>query len=241
MITPTLLLIHGLGATSGVWADLETELDWPGRVVAPNLGGHGSSAWIGDYTVGTLAAAISTDLDRDEPVVIVGHSLGGGVGIVLASGFYRPRVQAVIGIGIKVAWTDEDVAKMAGMAKRGVRYFDSRHEAVARFLRQSGLDGVAGADHPSVEGAVVEENGRWRLSQDPMTLAQKALDMVALMAAAQCPVVLGAGEHDAMVSADDLRRFVDGPQIAPGRGHNVQVEDPAWVADLVRSTVAGLS
>ena len=38
---PTLLLLHGLGATAGVWADLVSELEWPGRVIAPDLAGHG--------------------------------------------------------------------------------------------------------------------------------------------------------------------------------------------------------
>lgn len=236
--TPTLLLIHGLGANSGVWADLEAELDWPGRVVTPDLPGHGDSAWTGDYNVGTLAGALSPDVDRDEPVIIVGHSLGGGVAICLASGFFRPAVKAVIGLGIKVTWTDDDVSAMTKVVEQGVRYFESRTEAVTRFLRQAGLDGVVAPDHRSPASGVVEENGRWRVCQDPLTFAQKPLDMVGLMAAARCPVVLGAGEHDAMVSETDLGTFVERPRIARGRGHSVHVEDPRWVADLVTEVAA---
>ena len=231
---PTLVLIHGLGATSGVWADLEAELQWPGRVVKPDLPGHGRSPWTGDYTVGAMAGVLSGHFDRGEPILIVGHSLGGGIGICLASGLFRPRVRAVIGLGIKVAWTEDDVALMAGVAARGVRYFDSRAEAVARFLRQAGLDGVAGPDHPAVESAVLEGDGGWRVSQDPLTFAQTPLDMAGLMQAARVPVTLGAGQHDTMVSQSDLASFTDEPRIASGRGHNVQVEDPAWVAELVR-------
>lgn len=237
---PTLLLIHGLGATSGAWAELEAELEWPGRVVVPDLPGHGLSAWTGDYTLGTLAGALSPDFELDEPVVVVGHSLGGAVGLCLASGLFRPRVEAVVGIGIKVTWSDEDIINMKKVAERGVRYFDTREDAVDRFLRQAGLADLVEPDHRSARTGVVEDHDKWRLSQDPLTFAQKPVDMAGLMAAARCPVVLGAGEHDAMVTAADLSAYVSDERIAAGRGHNVQVEDPAWVATLVQDVTAPL-
>ena len=242
MPQPTLLLIHGLGATAGVWAELQAELDWRGPVVTPELAGHGRAPWTGDYTIGSLAAGLSHQLEAGEEVVIVGHSLGGGVGLALASGLYRPRVRGVVGIGIKVSWTDDDVAQMAGVAGRGIRWFDTRDEAVTRFLRLAGLDGLVAPDHPAITTAVVEEDGRWRVSQDPMTFAQDPLDMATLMAAAEraeVPVVLGAGEHDALVGAADLAPFVAQPRIATERGHNVQVEDPAWVAGLLTGLELG--
>lgn len=230
---PTLLLIHGLGATAAVWAGLRTMLDWPGRVIAPDLPGHGSAPWTGDYTVGALAAAVSAHCENGEEVIIIGHSLGGGVGLALASGFFRPQPSAVIGIGIKVTWSDGDVAGMARVAAKGIRWFDAAEEAVDRFLLQSGLAGLVDRDHPSTAGAVVEEGGRWRVAQDPLTFAQRPLETRALMDAARCPVILAAGDGDAMVSEADLSRYVHRPRIAAGRGHNVHVEDPQWVASLL--------
>ena len=38
---PTLVLLHGLGGTPGVWHDVRRRLRWEGRVVAPPLAGHG--------------------------------------------------------------------------------------------------------------------------------------------------------------------------------------------------------
>jgi len=250
MTAPTLLLLHGLGATSGVWSRLRAELDWPGPVMAPDLAGHGRSPWTGSYTVDALADEVVHTLAEDEPsdadadadagVIVVGHSLGGGVGLALASGAYPTPVKAVIGLGIKVMWTDDDVATMAGVAARGVRWFASRDEALARHLRQAGLHGLLAADDPALGQAVVSDNnGRWRVSQDPATFAQQPLDMAGLMTQARATatsVVLGAGEHDAMVSQADLAVFVDNPRIAAGRGHNVHVEDPTWTARLVRET-----
>ncbi len=230
---PSLLLLHGLGATAGVWADLRRHIDWPGRVISPDLPGHGSAPWTGDYTVGALAAAVSASCHDGERVVAVGHSLGGGVALALATGFFRPVVTAVVAVGVKVRWTADDVAGMARVAERGVRWFDTEAEAVDRFLRQAGLVGVVDEDHPATVGAVVQEDRRWRVAQDPATFAQRPLDMRGLMDAATCPVTLGAGERDAMVTESDLAAYVQEPRIAAGRGHNVQVEDPSWLAGLL--------
>jgi pimeloyl-ACP methyl ester carboxylesterase len=235
---PALLLIHGLGATRGVWAGVLDELNWPGPVIVPDLPGHGAAAWSGDYTLGALAAAVSAHCQPGQETVVVGHSLGGAVGLLLASGFYRPNVTAAIGVGIKVNWSDEDVAGVAKVAAKGVRWFDTREEAEARFLLQSGLSAV-GADHPTavaaLEDAVAEGDGGWRVAQDPATFAQTALDTTSLLAAAKCPVVLGAGTEDQMVSEADLKTYVSDPHMAEGLGHNVHVEDPAWVVSLVRA------
>ncbi len=234
---PHLLAIHGLGATAGVWAGLHDHLGADWAITAPDLPGHGSAPWTGDYTVGSLAAAVSAHCDNGRPVVVVGHSLGGAVALALASGFFRPVVTAVVAVGVKVVWTDDDIAGMAKVAGRGIRWCDSRQEAIERHLRQSGLTGLVDPDAPALAGAVVEgegeHRGSWRVAQDPATFAQRPLDMAGLMAAARCPVVLAAGADDPMSTADDLAPFTDRPAIAVGRGHNVQVEDPRWVADLV--------
>lgn len=233
MTAPTLLLLHGLGATPGVWAELIDELDWNGHVLAPALAGHGRATWTGDYTVEALATGVSASVD-DEPVIVVGHSLGGGVAACLASGRFGPQVLGVVAVGVKVAWSDADVAGMAKVAAKGLRWFDTRDEAVHRFLLQSGLAGIVESAHAAVTDSVVEVDGRWRVAQDPATFAQQALDMQGLLEAAECPVILAAGADDAMVTHADLAALVDSPRIAEGRGHNVQVEDPAWVASLVR-------
>src|SRR5262245_43309748 len=60
---PELLLLHGLGATGDVWAGmLESAGQWPGRVVAPDLPGHGGSPPLVRYSFEALAAEIATAL-----------------------------------------------------------------------------------------------------------------------------------------------------------------------------------
>ena len=238
MHSPTLLLIHGLGATPGVWADVEQALDWPGPVLAAQLPGHGAARASHDYTLDSLAAAVAGQCVGVDSVIAAGHSLGGAVALALASGSYGISVTAAIGLGIKLAWTEADVEGMAKVAAKGVRWFPTRDDAVDRFLLQAGLAGVVGADHPAVRDAVIEVDGQWRVTQDPQTFAQQPVDAVSLVRAAQCPIILGAGEHDAMVSRQDMAAYVDDPRIAANCGHNVQVEDPRWVAALVNELAA---
>lgn len=254
----TLVLIHGLGATPGVWDGVVDALDWQGQIVLPALPGHADAAWTGEYSVPALAesvasavtAAVSSagavssgDGPSAERVLVAGHSLGGAVGIELASGRYGLTVDGVLGLGIKTTWTEEDVAGMASVAGRGVRWYPTRDEAVARFLRLAGLDGVVDPKHPATVGAVVAGLGEdldrgWRVAQDPATFAQEPVDMPALLGAARCRVWLGAGEHDEMATEQELAAFTDSPHVAAGRGHNVQVEDPSWVAGLVDALAA---
>jgi pimeloyl-ACP methyl ester carboxylesterase len=47
------------------------------------------------------------------------------------------------------------------------------------------------------------------------------------------PVVLARGEHDRMVSAEQLAALVPEPVVLPGLGHNAHVEDPAAVLRIV--------
>ena len=72
-----------------------------------------------------------------------------------------------------------------------------------------------------------------RLAQDPRTFGVGVPDMAGLLAAAGCPVVLARGEHDLMVSHDELATLVPTPVTLPGLGHNAHVEDPGAVLALV--------
>src|SRR5690606_16530818 len=106
----------------------------------------------------------------------------------------------VVGVGIKVAWPEEDAARAAALAGRPVTSYDTRAEAVERFLRVSGLGGLVAADDPMVDTAVVDrgaagEGSGWRLAQDPRTFGVGVPDMAGLLAAVRCPVVLARGEH----------------------------------------------
>jgi pimeloyl-ACP methyl ester carboxylesterase len=231
---PALLLLHGLGATGEVWAGLRGLLDgrWPGRWVVPDLRGHGRSSHAAAYSFGQHAADLAGLFRPGERVVVVGHSMGGVVGLALASGWFGVEVAGVLGIGIKVSWTQAELARAADLAERPVRWFDGRDEAAARFLRVAGLEGLTPLDSELVASGLVSEGGRWRLAADPATMAVGAPDMAGLLAAARAPARLACGQSDGLVTVDELRHHDPGAIQLTGLGHNAHVEDPEWVLRL---------
>ncbi|MGH3477411.1 MAG: alpha/beta fold hydrolase, partial [Nocardioidaceae bacterium] len=93
--------------------------------------------------------------------------------------------------------------------------------------------GLVDPDSPAATSGVTESADGWRLATDPGAFAVGRPDMRALIATAQAPVVLAAGEHDPMSPAEHLRDLVAAPVILPGLGHNAQVEAPAALVPIV--------
>jgi pimeloyl-ACP methyl ester carboxylesterase len=232
---PVLLLLHGLGATGDVWGGWSPLLAqrWPGRWIAPDLPGHGGSPPLAAYTFDGLAGAVAGLVQGSAPVVVLGHSLGGVVGLALAGGRFPVPVRAVIGLGIKAAWTDEDLDRARGVAERPVAWFASRDEAAARYLRVSGLGGLLPAGGPAVDAGLREQGGRWRLAMDPGAFAVGAPDMAQLLARAQAPVTLARGEHDPMNTDEQLARLGAPTVTLPGLGHNAHAESPELAIALL--------
>ncbi len=225
---PHLVLLHGLGATGDVWDGWWPLLArrWPGRWLAPDLPGHGGSPPLAAYTFDGFAAAVAGIVPPGARIVVLGHSLGGVVGLALASGRFPVPVQAVIGLGIKVVWTDEDLDRAQAAARRPPAWYASRDEAAARYLRVSGLTGLLPADDPAVDAGLREQDGRWGVAMDPGALAVGAPDMAQLLARSQAPVTLARGEHDPMNTDGHLARLGAPTVTLPGLGHNAHVESP---------------
>ena len=232
---PVLVLLHGLGATGDVWGGWWPLLAqrWPGRWIAPDLPGHGGSPPLAAYTFDGLAGVVAGIVQGGAPVVVLGHSLGGVVGLALASGRFPVPVRAVIGLGIKVVWTDEDLDRARGVAGRPVAWFASRDGAAARYLRVSGLGGLLPAGDPAVDAGLREQGGRWRLAMDPGAFAVGAPDMAQLLARSQAPVTLARGEHDPMNTDAQLARLGAPTVTLRGLGHNAHAESPELAIALL--------
>jgi pimeloyl-ACP methyl ester carboxylesterase len=231
---PVLLLLHGLGANGDVWSGLDHVLTrrWPGCWVTPDLPGHGGSRPLPGYSFGHLAAAVARTVPSANRVVVLGHSLGGVVALALASGWFGVRVYAVCGLGIKVAWTDDDLARARALAARPNPVYATRREAAERHLKVAGLTGLVAPDAVG-DAALIHGDDGWTVAFDPAAFAVGAPDMAGLVGASRASLMLAAGEHDHMCTGDQLRAFVPDPVILPGLGHNAHVEAPGALWPLL--------
>jgi pimeloyl-ACP methyl ester carboxylesterase len=236
---PLLVLLHGMGGTSDVWARCEPLLarGWPGRWVAPDLPGHGGSPRLDCYTFDDLAASVADvlrrSLDGRQDIVVLGHSLGGVVGLALAGSATDLAVRAIVGLGIKTRWSEAELARAKELAQRPPTWFASRDEAAARHLRVSGLADLLPVDDPAVDAGLLQAaDGRWRLAMDPAVFAIGAPDMRGLVTRARARVILARGEHDAMVTDEDLTQLGSPMVTLSGVGHNAHVQSPESVVGL---------
>ena len=212
-----IVLIHGLGATGDVWSNFLASLGSRRRILV-DLPGHGHSTELNRYSPGDLARAIAPAIPTEA--VLVGHSLGGVVGLALSGPEFAIYPRAVFGLGIKVSWSEEDTSGMARMASRPRQQFDTEGEAEQRAQK------LAGIGSGKIRRAVRRNGGSWELCLDPRAFNVGVPDMVTLVKQANCPVHLACGENDPMVTIDQLRRFDPRATCLVGLGHNAMLDSP---------------
>lgn len=228
------LLLHGLGATGDVWHGVHEQLaNGPCRWITPDLPGHGGSAPLPRYTFGHMAAELAELLDGEDQVVVLGHSLGGVLGLTLASGWFGGAVDRVCGLGIKVAWSAAELSGAKSYAERPNKLYVGRTEAAERYLKVSGLGGLVDVDDPRVDFGLVGTPDGWRLACDPRTFAVGRPDVPGLLAASQAETVLAVGEQDQMCNLEQVREVDENVRVLPGLGHNAHVEDPVAMVELI--------
>ncbi len=86
-VGPTLLLIHGVGMNADYWSNLIPLLQPRCRLVLIDLPGHGESPCLSEATasISNYTDRVSTILsEQDEPVFVVGHSMGAMICVDLA-------------------------------------------------------------------------------------------------------------------------------------------------------------
>lgn len=240
---PTLLLMHGLSGTGALWSGLRAILEekWPGRWIVPDMRGHGRSAHTDAYGIALHAADMAALTAGEDDLVFAGHSMGGLVAILLASGWFGVTPRAAVTLGVKISWTDDELAGVAKLIAAPVRRFATEAEARERFVLVTGLKGIVDpASDIARSGIVREEDGGWRLAADNRAASVAYADARDIYRAARAPVVLAAGGNDAMVPRADLLALDPDAVALPGRGHNAHVEDPEALWKLI-ANAAGVA
>lgn len=238
------MLLHGLGATRQVWKAMLEQVvaRRNGSWSAPDLRGHGQSAHAQDYSLECHASDVAeliSETGEWNEVTVLGHSMGGAVALALASGRFGFMPARVFGLGIKVRWNSEELAGLHTLAASPVRIFATQDEAVGRYLRVSGLNGLFAPDSPEAKAGIIHEETGWRLACDPATARVGAPPMEELLTAARCPIHLARGERDALVTLQQLREYDPDATNLAGAGHNAMVETPNAVWSWLLSCMNG--
>jgi pimeloyl-ACP methyl ester carboxylesterase len=211
--TPLLVLVHGGRDHARSWDFVAAALRDRYHVVAPDLRGHGDSAW----AVGSQYAMADYLLDLNQllrhigirPVILVGHSLGGAI-VLQYAGTYPDRVSCVVaieGLGPPPSMLvdkpveerlDEWIRTMELLATRQPRRYSSLAEAEARMRDANPRLSATLASHLTLHGTMRMEDGTyaWKFDNYVRAWGPNRYDREAvqrLWSRISCPVLLARG------------------------------------------------
>ena len=249
---PVLVLVHGIAGSAATWRDVVAALGRRYTVIAPDLLGHGESDKPRhDYSLGAYA-----NLIRDlmvaleiERATIVGHSLGGGIGMQLA--YQHPlRCERLVlvssgGLGPEVSWM------LRALSLPGVEYLmpvifpavaRNAGAAIGKRLYRLGVRAPHFAQEWSAYAALTEPENRHpfvrtlRSVIDVNGQAVSAHDRLYL--AAQLPTLIVWGGKDHIIPADHAvaaHEAIPGSQLVifERAGHFPHVEEPKAFVEAV--------
>lgn len=215
---PPLILQHGGRdhCRSWDWVAEELARDW--HVIAPDLRGHGDSAWApdGNYEINAFVydfAQLVHTLGHDQ-VTIVAHSLGGNIASRF-TGLYPEKVRRFVNIeGLGPSPKTRAEREAAGYANRFRDWIDKRRAAAGRIPRRYPSIEAAyarmkeensfltdeQARHLTIHGASRNEDGTWSWKFDPYLNVWPFEDVPEyrteeLWAAITCPMLLLYGAN----------------------------------------------
>ncbi|QJD84339.1 alpha/beta fold hydrolase [Cohnella herbarum] len=107
-----IVVLHGFCGSHSYWDEVLPLLAVHGRVIAPDLRGHGeSTAGEGVYAMEKLAEDLAALMDELElpQIDLIGHSLGGYIALAFAEKY--PERLRTIGLAHSTAYPDTEQAK----------------------------------------------------------------------------------------------------------------------------------
>ena len=212
---PPLLLVHGGRDHARSWDWVARELREEYHVIAPDLRGHGDSAWsIGSqYTLPEFVLDVAQLVDTLDlaPLRIVSHSMGAAVSLFYA-GVFPQKVSKLVAIeGMKIpdevrARLDVDlwesmanwIAAVREGSRRQPRRYASIDESAARLQQENPHLSPEQARHLTIHGVARNEDGSysWKFDNSARTLFPLRMDTDTrrqLWQRIECPTLLVHG------------------------------------------------
>ncbi len=245
-----LVLLHSLAAHLHWW-------DWAApcwtprhRVVALDFRGHGASAHVAppaygfdDHAHDVEGALAALGLGR---VVLVGHSMGGYVGAVVAA--RRPElVEALVIADMLSSWSPEQAAAAERQLARPPAEHAGPAEAAARFKLQPPETTAAPEmlRHLGERGVKEVAPGRWGLAFDRGVFGHPPVDPWPVLPGIRCPTLVIHGEGSRVMNRAEAGRVAAAIPRASvvtlaGAYHHLVLDAPAPFAAAVDHFIAGV-
>lgn len=195
-----IVLVHGWGFNSSVWCEWAKELSRQFRVTRIDLPGYGGSRDVtSDFTFATLAEQVVAQCDG--PVIWVGWSLGGMIGLAAASAGH-PAIAGLVLIGVTPKFS-QDVDWPHGMKLEQLNQFacELEQDAQAALLRFASLQRGATDDREllrRLRQVLSSEAPTARALQAGLRLLSQA-DLRAQVASINVPITFIHGSDDQVV------------------------------------------
>jgi pimeloyl-ACP methyl ester carboxylesterase len=216
---PTILMLHGGGQNRFSWKNTGQILADEGfHVVALDSRGHGDSdrSPDADYDIETLTADVMQVLDAiGRPVILIGASMGGLTGILVADRAGPDRVTRLVLVDVVPRFEKNGSARIRDFMFSGLHGFGSLDEAadaVAAYLpyrtRPRSPEGL--------KKNLRLRDGRWYWHWDPAFMTKPGDDpqlrtekFEQAAADLTIPVLLIRGKLSDVVSPEGVRHFLD--------------------------------
>lgn len=257
---PSLLLLHGSGASADWWRFLAPFLAQDRKVVALTWSGMGKSGWRPTYNFQSYAdEAIHIArhiglFEGDRKPILVGHSMGGMVGALCAT---RNHVRFLAAVLIDSNIIDyspppdwhvlEDEERIRSGVWPAYKVYPEIAEALARFrflppqLSENDFitDYIARANLRDAVDAHGNQGWTWRSDPKLRFLGQRRDYFASRLSHVSCPLALIRGGRSELISPSSFQATIAlAPQdtvsfVVPDAGHHVIVDQPiALVAAL---------
>ncbi|HEY3363511.1 MAG TPA: alpha/beta hydrolase [Symbiobacteriaceae bacterium] len=237
---PLVVLLHALGCHSGWWDWIGPRLGGEYQVVAPDFRGHGDSERAEEYRFDGYAADVA-ELVRSlggGPYGLVGHSMGGYVGLMVAARRVLPPAALMV-VDMKLEATAQELAGLQVAATRPSRTYRTLAEAAAGYrlspsehkVPPERLAAVAAQSfRPTDDGTWVEKLDRRALAIEPLTPQDLAAQIT-------CPALFVRGEHSPVMPQEPalaLARSLGAPLVGMlGLYHHLPLEAPEKLAGMI--------
>jgi pimeloyl-ACP methyl ester carboxylesterase len=262
---PPLILVHGGRDHCRNWDWVAAELRGDYHIIAPDLRGHGDSAWAtsGDYSMSAFVYDLAQLIHQQHlaPCRIVAHSLGGSIALRYAGAFPENvlKLVSIEGLGPSPTMMAERaargpvermrawVAETRKLAARIPRRYPTLEDAFRRMQDENTHLTEAQARYLTLHGAMQNEDGTYSWKFDNYVRAFSPADftpeeMAELWANISCPILFVNGKESWASNPEKdgrLGEFKDGRVVEFERaGHWVHHDRLADFVATVRDFLA---